>query len=115
MPSALDQTTLRKLERDIGADADTMRELIDTFLGEGPRIVQTLEDAARTGAVKEVNRAAHSLKSTAATFGATQLSTLCRELERDTTGTLPADVQARVRALAAEWARVRAELEALRP
>lgn len=115
MASAVDASTLRKLGEDLGADHGIMRELIDTFLGEAPRVVAAMVAGARAGSRSEVNRAAHSLKSTAATFGAGALAQLCRDLERDTEKELPPDTRPRADAVAAEWARVEAELRKLRP
>jgi HPt (histidine-containing phosphotransfer) domain-containing protein len=54
-----------------------MRELIDAFLQNAPGLVGELAgDQA-----EEVRRAAHTLKSNARTFGATDLADLCQKLE----------------------------------
>ena len=73
--SELDQSALAAL-REIGGD-DFVADLVDTFLDEAPALLRALHgtDAA------EVRRAAHTLKSNGATFGATGFSELCRELE----------------------------------
>jgi histidine phosphotransfer protein HptB len=71
----LDPAALEQL-RDLGGD-DFVVELAATFLGEAPPLLAAL----RGSDVDEVRRAAHTLKSNGATFGATRLSELCRELE----------------------------------
>ena len=110
--TAVDVLTLRKLEDDMGGARDVMRELVGTFLAEGPRQVAGMRAALAVGDAKEVNRHAHSMKSTSATFGATRLSTLCRELEATTMNGLPRDAATQVGDIETEWARTRGELEA---
>lgn len=112
---ALDPDALRRLMTDLGGDPEVMRELIDTFLAEAPRTVGEMRAALSGSDRRTLNRGAHSMKSTAATFGATELSRMCRELERDTERELPGDAPARVAQVEAEWARVRAELVAWKP
>lgn len=113
--ASVDATTVQRLNADLGDDPGVMRELIDTFLGEAPRLVDTMHDGLATLNLRELNRAAHSLKSTAATFGAAHLSQMCRDLEELSGREMPADAAARVAAIEKEWALVRAELEKLRP
>ena len=69
-PAALDGL------REIGGD-DFVTDLIDTFLADAPPLLAAL----RGTDAEEVRRAAHTLKSNGATFGATTFSELCRELE----------------------------------
>jgi HPt (histidine-containing phosphotransfer) domain-containing protein len=72
----LDPAALAGL-REIGGDA-FVEELVDTFLTDAP----TLLEALRTQDAKEVRRAAHTLKSNGATFGAGALADLCGQLEQ---------------------------------
>lgn len=113
--SAVDAATVHKLREELGGEADVMRELIDTFLGEAPRLVDAMREGLARGNVRELHRAAHSLKSTAATFGARALSRMCRDLEDLTARGMPADASARVAAIEAEWSVVSGELAKLRP
>src|SRR5262249_24471218 len=62
--------------REIGGD-ELVADLIDTFLADAPQLL----DALRGSDVDEVRRAAQTLKSNGATFGATRFSESCRELE----------------------------------
>ena len=112
---SVDAAAIQKLQEDIGGEADVMRDLVDTFLGEAPRLLQVMRDGLGARRTKEVHRAAHSLKSTAGTFGAGRLSKMCRELETDSERELPPDAAMRVAAIEAEWSQVRSELEKLRP
>lgn len=72
----LDPAALAQL-RETAGDASLMRQLIDAFLENAPRLVGELaaDDA------EEVRRAAHTLKSNARTFGAADLADLCQTLE----------------------------------
>jgi signal transduction histidine kinase/DNA-binding response OmpR family regulator/HPt (histidine-containing phosphotransfer) domain-containing protein len=72
----LDPAALAQL-RETAGDASLMRELIDAFLQNAPGLVGEL--AADEAEV--VRRAAHTLKSNARTFGATELADLCQKLE----------------------------------
>ena len=64
------------------AGSDFIGELIDTFLADAPNIIQQLHDALATRDVDTFRRAAHSLKSNAASFGASTLTAVSRELEQ---------------------------------
>jgi HPt (histidine-containing phosphotransfer) domain-containing protein len=57
------------------------RELTATFLDDTPAQLAALRGAVAEGDAGEARRAAHSMKSNAATFGATSFSALCAQLE----------------------------------
>jgi HPt (histidine-containing phosphotransfer) domain-containing protein len=78
-PAHLDPAALESL-REIGGD-EFLGELIDSFLAEAPSLLAELQTAFETGRAEEARRAAHTLKSNGATFGAAAFSELCRELE----------------------------------
>jgi HPt (histidine-containing phosphotransfer) domain-containing protein len=61
--------------------ADFIGELIDTFLEDAPQLIQEMGSAWKAGDIESFRRAAHSLKSNGATFGANHLSRLAMELE----------------------------------
>jgi HPt (histidine-containing phosphotransfer) domain-containing protein len=71
----LDPAAVEEL-RELGGD-EFVADLVATFLADAPPLLGAL----RGSEVDEVRRAAHTLKSNGATFGATRLSGLCRELE----------------------------------
>ena len=74
-PAALDGL------REIGGD-EFLADLVATFLADAPPMLAALRGAN----AEEVRRAAHTLKSNGATFGATRFSELCRELEEQARG-----------------------------
>jgi PAS domain S-box-containing protein len=107
--SALDAAALARLRETLG-DAATA-EIVGTFLAEGPPLLSVLHLAVERGDADGLRRAAHTLKSNAATFGAAALAELCRELEAiGEAGTVAgtAELLARVDA---EHERVRSDLE----
>jgi HPt (histidine-containing phosphotransfer) domain-containing protein len=91
-----------------------VRELIDTFLEDAPTQLATLRSAVEHAEVEEARRAAHTLKSNGATFGAQPFAELCRELENlGREGRLDAAPELLGRA-DEEWERVREALVATR-
>ncbi|GAB4430278.1 MAG: hypothetical protein Kow002_18730 [Anaerolineales bacterium] len=75
----IDLDTYRALEEMVG-EAYVL-EMVDAFLDEGKHFLDDLNSALNTSDVDRFRRAAHSLKSNAATFGALHLSGLAKELE----------------------------------
>ena len=78
-PVQLEENALDQL-RELGGD-DFLGELVDTFLDEAPGLLAALHAALEKGDAVELRRAAHTLKSNGATFGALAFSEACRELE----------------------------------
>ena len=76
---AIDKATFEELRQMSGADF--MNELIDAFLEDAPQMIQNMRTAMGTKDADSFRRNAHSLKSNAYTFGATELGALARELE----------------------------------
>jgi signal transduction histidine kinase/DNA-binding response OmpR family regulator len=108
----LDEGALANL-RELGGD-DFLGELVDTFLAEAVGLVAALRQSIEDGDAEELRRAAHTLKSNGATFGAGRFAELARELEdRGRDGRL--DGAAGLAALLdAELGRLRVALERLR-
>ena len=77
--STIDQATFNELKQISGADF--INELIDAFLEDAPQMIQSMRTALHTKDVESFRRNAHSLKSNASTFGATELGVLAKELE----------------------------------
>jgi HPt (histidine-containing phosphotransfer) domain-containing protein len=66
----------------LGDKADSMLpELIANFCLDAPKLILDARQALEEGQTEEVRRAAHTLKSTSATFGAIELSELAMQLE----------------------------------
>jgi len=75
----IDQVMFNELKQMSGADF--INELIDAFLDDAPNMIQAMNIALATKDVETFRRNAHSLKSNANTFGATELGALAKELE----------------------------------
>ncbi len=58
-----------------------LAELIDVFLSDSPELIRQMRAGLEAGDAESVRRAAHSLKSNSASFGAIRLSRATRELE----------------------------------
>ena len=77
--TAIDKATFEDLKHISGADF--INELIDAFLEDAPKMIGEMETALAARNVESFRRNAHSLKSNANTFGATELGGLAKELE----------------------------------
>jgi HPt (histidine-containing phosphotransfer) domain-containing protein len=62
-------------------DGGFLDELIDVFLNDTPALIGQMRAALAEGNGEELRRAAHTLKSSSASFGAAHLSSLSREVE----------------------------------
>jgi len=60
---------------------ELLNELIDVFLEDGPRMIAAMHAALAAHDVDAFRRNAHSMKSNADTFGATELAEHARALE----------------------------------
>jgi CheY-like chemotaxis protein len=78
---AFDPTALDKLLDTIGGDREALGELVDSFLEEGPDLIDRMRAAAAAGDADALRQAAHTMKSSAADFGAMALSRLCAAME----------------------------------
>jgi HPt (histidine-containing phosphotransfer) domain-containing protein len=75
----IDRTTFDELKQMSGDDF--INELIDTFLEDAPKMIAEIKSSHTANNAETFRRAAHSMKSNAATFGASQLAALAKELE----------------------------------
>jgi HPt (histidine-containing phosphotransfer) domain-containing protein len=119
---AIDRDVLDDLEHSVGDDRAFLRELVETYLEDAPRLIATVRSGIISGDVESTNRAAHTLKSTSASLGAMTLSAMARELQTMTAveTTEPSDlaepeIGALVDAVASEFERVASEFESLVP
>lgn len=78
--SVIDKTTFEELKQMSGEDF--INEIIDAFLDDAPAMFTNMQLALDNQDVESFRRNAHSLKSNANTFGATELGTLAKELEQ---------------------------------
>jgi len=77
--SVINKTTFDELKQMSGDDF--INELIDTFLEDAPKMIAEIKSGLAANNADTFRRAAHSMKSNAATFGASQLAELAKELE----------------------------------
>ncbi len=77
----LDPAALKNLRDMVGGDTEFIVELVNVFFGEAPKLLSDMRQALESKDAVLLHRAAHSLKSSSAEFGATALSGSCRELE----------------------------------
>ncbi|TMK99331.1 MAG: response regulator, partial [Actinobacteria bacterium] len=103
--TTIDPEALEQLRRTVGGE-EGLAQVMATFLEDTERILAALRNDVEAGRASEVRRHAHSLKSTAASFGASNLSDLSRRLEDlGRTGRLEG-APALVEDIAMEFARV---------
>ncbi|MDY6806733.1 MAG: response regulator [Cyanobacteriota bacterium] len=74
---------LRQMEEDYQGQggAELVRELIDIFFEDTPKLLARMRDAIAAGNINEIELAAHSLKGNSRTMGANFMGELCAELE----------------------------------
>lgn len=109
---ALDPRALEDMREIVGGDGRFLANLIDAFLIDAAQQLATMHGALADNDRPTLERAAHSLKSNSATFGARALSALCREVETAARAGVPAPRDA-IAALDNEYARVARALERL--
>ncbi len=67
--------------RSAGGDRRLLGEIVEAFLEESPRLIKSMHDAVEQGDMKTLERAAHTLKSSARYFGASHASETAFRLE----------------------------------
>ena len=105
----IDLETFEALKATTGADFAV--ELVDTFLEEAPRMIEQMTAALAAGDTEKFRRAAHSLKSNSATFGALALAKASRELELSAAQRVAGADRAAVERLAKDYAAVAHDLQ----
>ena len=79
--AVLDPRAIARMLDMIGGDEASLVELIESFLGEAPALLDGLQAALTRGDAEGMRRAAHTLKSSCADFGAVGLAALFKEIE----------------------------------
>ncbi len=109
----LDVAVLHNLKMSLGRRGDAkLRTLIASFYESTPRLIAEAIQAWSDNKMPELERAAHTLKSTCATMGAMALSDLARILEFQAREGVMEDIDGLVSRLEEEYRRVRAALDA---
>ena len=78
----LDETVWQNL-RQLGASGspDFLPELVGTFLRDASQTLQSMREAARQANTAALRKLAHTLKGSAGNVGASQIASICRQLE----------------------------------
>ena len=107
----IDREVLNNLLEAVGGDGEFLAELLETFFADTPQQISTMHAALESQDSDEFRRAAHSLKSNSANFGAMDLSLKAKALEEmgktgnlDQAGEILAEVES-------EYAKVKSALE----
>jgi GAF domain-containing protein/CheY-like chemotaxis protein len=101
-PTTLDATAIERM-RSIAPSDEAFTQLVGSFLDNGTSLLAQLADAAGNGDTDLLRRTAHTLKSNAASFGATELADLCGALEAQARDDVVSGVDAQVAAIAAAF------------
>jgi HPt (histidine-containing phosphotransfer) domain-containing protein len=75
---AVDYTRLRDLSMTL---EDGLREVVDAYLEDTPRLIEAMRSAFAGADWPDIQRLAHSLKSSSGIFGAQRMVALCAALE----------------------------------
>jgi CheY-like chemotaxis protein len=107
--TVLDPSAIARLQA-IAPNAEALARLVASFLDNGAVLIAKMAEAAGAGDAEALRRHAHTLKSNAASFGATELAQHCAALEaRARAGDLAGAGEA-VSRIAAEFDGARAAL-----
>ena len=106
----IDATTFADLLETVGGDRGFLAELVETYLAYSPGLLAELGAGVAADDAASARRAAHTLKSTSASFGARRLSGLCREIEAAAAAGNLVGLDESVELAAAEYAGVEVEL-----
>jgi HPt (histidine-containing phosphotransfer) domain-containing protein len=108
----LDAAALERLRDSVGDEF--VGELVGTFLDDAPVQLTALRNALEAGDAEAARRAAHTLKSNGATFGASRFSETCRTLEEMAKARALADAEPVLRRAEQEYAGVGQALAPMR-
>ena len=87
-------------------DSDFLIELIDVYLSDSPELIKQMHSGLAVGDIELVRRAAHSLKSNSASFGANRLADVARTLEMTAKTNSLDGVEPMLAAVEAEYAQL---------
>ena len=107
-----DRDELEAIQEMFGAD---FPELVALFLTDSPKRITDLQQVAVERDTTAMARVAHALSGSTAAIGACGLSALCKDLELNSRAGRLADVDARMKSIEIEFARIEARLRAMAP
>jgi CheY-like chemotaxis protein len=65
----------------VAGDDNLLRELLGIYLGESRKLMDEIRSAARSGSIKDLHRAAHTLKGASTSVGARHAASIAERLE----------------------------------
>jgi HPt (histidine-containing phosphotransfer) domain-containing protein len=107
----IDQATFAGLLDSLGGDVDFLSELVEAYVTSSPELMGSMRQAIASGEASALQRAAHSLKTGSASFGAVAFAVQCKELEELAKMGALGEAEARCEALEAAYAPVAATLK----
>ncbi len=109
--SIIDSKAFDALYESTGGDPSFLDELMEAYFADAPQLFAALHDNLASGNAGEFRRAAHSLKSNSANFGATRLAAMAKEMEDMGKGGDLTGAETKIPAAEAEYEQVKAALE----
>ncbi len=79
--SIIDTTILNSLRDMMSGNEMEFQQLLNCYLAEAPKCIQNIQVLSATKNTQALWKAAHSLKSSSASVGATNLAQICKQLE----------------------------------
>jgi HPt (histidine-containing phosphotransfer) domain-containing protein len=111
--SVIDPAAWAGLLESVGDDVDFVAELMEAYFDDSPGLLTAMQEAFSAGNAEDLRRAAHSLKSNSANFGAIRLSRQCKELEDMGKAGVLEGAAEQIGQIVAEYEKARAALEAI--
>ncbi len=78
---AIDPAVLESLLESVGGDKEFLKELFDAYAQESTGLLAAIESSVQSGDHEQLRQAAHTLKSTSASLGASRVAELSTALE----------------------------------
>ncbi len=114
LPSSIDAQVIQKFKQMVGENAEAILvEIIDCYLEDAPKYLENIANAISQNNQSELRQASHTLKSSSATLGATNLAAICQELETLSRTSHTKDGLDKLPQLQAEYKQVEAALHLL--
>ncbi len=110
-PETIDRGTFDRFFDSLGRDVEFLNEVVEEFLTSSPGLFDSMQQAIAAGEAPALQRAAHSLKTGSATFGALLFSAQCKELEYTGKSGVLDDAELKLNSLKAAYAEVAAALK----
>jgi PAS domain S-box-containing protein len=108
---AVNMEMLHQAASDIGGeDLNFLIELIDSYLENSQELILSLQESHAKQNYGELQRTAHTLKSSSSIIGAEELSNLCRDLETNLRNQQYDDLESKVSKILNEYTSVRSDL-----